>query len=131
MSTEESGAAAEIDAIIANAGDWRGPLLAELRSVILSAEPDVVEAIKWRKPSRPEGVATWMCEGNLCVADLLKRAVRLTFPKGAKLDDPTALFNARTDSATVRAIDFPEHARVDADGLRGLVRAAIAANREG
>lgn len=131
MSTDESGAAAEIDAIIANAGDWRGPLLAELRGVILSADPDVVEAIKWRKPSRPEGVATWMCDGNLCVADLLKRAVRLTFPKGAKLDDPTGLFNTRLDSATVRAIDFPEHARVDADGLRGLVRAAIEVNREG
>jgi len=129
MSTD-GDATTEIDAIIANAGDWRGPTLARLRRVITSADPDIVEAIKWRKPSKPEGVATWTRDGNVCMADLLKRAVRLTFPKGARIDDPAGLFNARLDSGTVRAIDVVEDSRIDDDALRELVRRAVAANRE-
>lgn len=128
MSTEN--ASAEIDAIVAGAGGWRGETLGRLRHVILSADPGIVEAIKWRKPSRPEGVATWMCTGNICVADLLKRAVRLTFPKGARIEDPARLFNARLDSSGVRAIDFFEDSRIDEDALRELVQRAVAVDRE-
>jgi hypothetical protein len=130
MSAQSGSAAAEIDAIIAAADGWRGSTLAELRRTILSADADIVEEIKWRKPSKPEGVATWVLDGNLCMADLLKNAVRLTFPKGAALDDPAGLFNARLDSGTVRAIDVAEGATIDADALRRLVSAAIAANRQ-
>jgi hypothetical protein len=120
----------EIDAIIAKVGGWRGAMLAELRRVILSADPDIVEEIKWRKPSKPEGVATWMCDGNICMADLLKRAVRLTFPKGALVDDPTKVFNTRLDSNSVRAVDFFEDSRVDESALRRLIQQAVAVNRE-
>jgi len=126
----DTGAADEIDAIIANIDGWRGATLAELRRVILSADPGIVEAVKWKKPSKPEGVATWMSEGNLCMADVLKSAVRLTFPQGACLDDPTKLFNTRLDSTSVRAIDVFENVRLDEDALRGIVQRAVAANRE-
>jgi hypothetical protein len=118
-----------IDQIIANTGGWRGARLAELRRVILSADPGIEEEIKWRKPSRPEGVATWVYGGNICMADLLKNAVRLTFPKGARVDDPGHLFNTRLDSSAVRAIDSFEDSDVDADALRELVRRAIKLNR--
>ncbi|GAA1962412.1 DUF1801 domain-containing protein [Microbacterium deminutum] len=131
MSSDDSSAAQEIDAIIANAGGWRAATLAQLRRVILSADGEIVEEIKWRKPSKPEGVATWVCQGNICMADLLKSAVRLTFPKGARLDDPTSLFNTRLDSATVRAIDYLEDSPVDDASLRRLITQAVAANRGG
>lgn len=129
MSTDEIPAADEIDAIIANATDWRGAKLEHLRSVILSADADIVEEIKWRKPSRPEGVATWVCQGNLCMADMLKNAVRLTFPKGAQVDDPTKLFNTRLDSKTVRAVDFFEDSSIDDPALKLVIQSAVAVNR--
>ena len=119
----------EIDAIIAGTGGWRGAALTQLRRIILSADADIAEEIKWRKPSRPEGVATWVCQGNICVADLLKSAVRLTFPKGARIDDPALLFNARLDSGSVRAIDYVEGAPIEDEPLRELVRRAVAINR--
>jgi hypothetical protein len=129
MSTDEASAAKEIDAIITAAVGWRGATLAELRRVIVAASPDVVEDIKWKKPSRPEGVATWVCDGNLCTADILKNAVRLTFPKGARVEDPDGLFNTRLDSNSVRAVDFFENVTIDEDALRGVVQRAIAVNR--
>ncbi|MCU1420429.1 MAG: hypothetical protein JWN36_80 [Microbacteriaceae bacterium] len=131
MSTDDTSAPREIDAIIESAGGWRGETLARLRRVILSADPGIVEQIKWRKPSKPEGVATWVSDGNICMADLLKNAVRLTFPRGARVDDPAKLFNTRLDSKTVRAIDVAEGAPVDERALRELIRSAIAANAEG
>lgn len=127
MSTEN--ASAEIDAIIASATGWRGETLAALRRVILSADPQIVEEIKWRKPSKPEGVATWVLDGNLCMADLLKNAVRLTFPKGAKVADPSKVFNTRLDSNAVRAVDYFEDSNIDEGALRQIVRGAIAVNR--
>lgn len=127
----DDSVAAEIDAIITQAGGWRGETLARLRRVIVEADPEIVEAIKWRKPSRPEGVATWMLEGNICVADVLKNAVRLTFPKGTRIADPDGLFNARLDSSGVRAIDYAQGAAVDDAALERLVQRAVAANREG
>jgi hypothetical protein len=126
----DTQAAHEIDAIIADLHDWRGATLAELRRIILSADPSIVEAVKWKKPSKPEGVATWVSEGNLCMADVLKSAVRLTFPQGARLDDPAKLFNTRLDSKSVRAIDVFENAQLDEDPLRRLVQQAVVANRE-
>ena len=126
----DTQAAHEIDAIIADIHDWRGATLAELRRIILSADPSIVEAVKWKKPSKPEGVATWVSEGNLCMADVLKSAVRLTFPQGARLDDPAKLFNTRLDSKSVRAIDVFEDVELDEDALRRLMQQAVAANRE-
>ena len=131
MSVAEGSAPIEIDEIIANVGGWRAATLTRLRRIILSANADVVEEIKWRKPSKPEGVATWVCDGNVCMADLLKSAVRLTFPKGARLDDPAALFNSRLNSSAVRAIDFFEDSRIHDGALRQLVDQAITMNRHG
>jgi hypothetical protein len=131
MTGDARTASDEIDAIIANDGSWRAGTLAELRRVILSADPEISEEIKWRKPSKPEGVATWVCEGNVCMADLLKNAVRLTFPKGARLDDPGSLFNARLTGDSIRAIDVTQNVRLDDDALRALVQHAVEANREG
>jgi hypothetical protein len=129
MSTDNVTAADEIDTIIANAGGWRAETLTELRGVILSADADTVEEIKWRKPSKPEGVATWVNHGNICMADLLKNAVRLTFPKGARVDDPAKVFNTRLDSNSVRAVDFFKDSSIDAVALRELVQRAIDVNR--
>jgi hypothetical protein len=115
----------QIDDIIAMHPDWRGQRLAQLRRVILDAAPGIEEDVKWKKPSRPEGVAVWTRGGNLCMADVLKKAVRLTFPNGASLDDPAGLFNTRLDSKTVRAIDFAEGDVVDEAGLQALIAGAI------
>jgi hypothetical protein len=117
--------AEQIDDIIAMHPDWRGERLAQLRQVILSAAPGIGEDVKWKKPSRPEGVAVWTYGGNICMADVLKRAIRLTFPKGASLDDPAGLFNTRLDSKTVRAIDFAEGDVVREAALQALIVEAI------
>ena len=99
--------------------------------MITGADADIVEEIKWRKPSKPEGVATWVCEGNVCMADVLKSAVRLTFPQGVRIADPDGLFNARLDGTTVRAIDFFEDSQIDDAALGRLIRRAVTVNREG
>jgi hypothetical protein len=125
---EQLSASAQIDAIIEKAGGWRGAALVRLRALINQADPAVVEEVKWKKPSRPEGVPVWSCEGIVCVADTLKNAVRLTFPKGAKLTDPTRLFNTRLESKTMRAIDFREGEAVDESALVALVAEAVVLN---
>src|SRR5215475_6522856 len=121
-------ASQEIDAIIGNSGDWHGEMLSQLRGIILSAGPAVVEEVKWKKPSRPEGVAVWSLEGNVCIGEMLKNAVRLTFPKGAQLKDPKKLFNARLDSGSVRAVDFRDGEKVPAAALQALIREAVSLN---
>jgi len=118
----------QIDAIIAKSGDWRGATLAQLRAIVKRADPDVLEEVKWRKPSRPEGVPVWSHGGILCVADTLKNAVRLTFPKGARIIDGKELFNARLDSKSVRAIDFREGEAIDEASLKALIRNAAELN---
>ena len=123
-----ASASREIDDIIAKTNDWRGDKLSHLRALIKEADPAVVEEVKWKKPSRPEGVPVWSHDGNLCVADLLKNAVRLTFPNGAQLKDPTKLFNTRLDSKTIRAIDFGEGAAVDGAALKALILEAVRLN---
>lgn len=125
---EDRSTAQQIDDIIKQASDWQGEKLAQLRAIIIAADPAVVEEVKWKKPSRPEGVPVWSHDGTICVADLLKNAVRLTFPKGARLRDPEQLFNARLDSNTVRAIDFHMGDTVDDGVLRALLLDAVALN---
>jgi hypothetical protein len=109
-------------------GDWRGKMLARLRALIVAADPGVSEEVKWKKPSRPEGVPVWSHDGNICVADILKSAVRLTFPKGAALKDPQQLFNARLDSTAVRAIDFYDGDTVPEAALTALILEAVGLN---
>ena len=121
MSTTTKSSKAEIDAIIEDVRDWRGETLARLRTLINKADPDIVEEVKWRKPSRPEGVPVWSHDGILCIGETLKNAVRLTFPKGAQLKDPKKLFNTRLDSNSVRAIDFREGVKVDEAALKALI----------
>ncbi len=121
-------AAQQIDAIIKETGGWRGQRLSELRALIKKADPVIVEEVKWKKPSRPAGVPVWSHDGIVCVADTLKNAVRLTFPKGAQVKDPKRLFNARLDSRTVRAIDFHEDDTLDQAALALLIRAAAGLN---
>ncbi len=118
----------EVDAIITSSGDWRGETLAHLRSIVLSADSAVVEEVKWKKPSKPEGVPVWSLEGIVCIGETLKSAVRLTFPKGVQIDDQNKLFNARLDSRSVRAIDFREGEKVAEAALRVLIVQAVGLN---
>ncbi|MGW5240095.1 DUF1801 domain-containing protein [Monashia sp. NPDC004114] len=120
--------AEEVDAIISKADDWRGELLSRVREVVLAADPAINEDVKWRKPSRPEGVPVWSADGIVCIGEMLKNAVRLTFPKGAQLKDPKQLFNARLDSKSVRAIDFREGERLPVAAVKALVREAVRLN---
>jgi len=127
-SPKEKSAPQQIDDIIKAQDDWRGRKLAQLRAVIKKADPAIVEEVKWKKPSRPEGVPVWSHDGNVCIADILKNAVRLTFPKGAQVKDPKKLFNTRLDSKTVRAIDFFEGAKVNEAALKALILDAVRVN---
>jgi hypothetical protein len=124
----DRSASQEIDDIIKAADNWRGAMLAELRAIIKDADPDLIEEVKWKKPSKPEGVPVWSHDGILCTGEMLKNAVRLTFPKGAQLADPKKLFNTRLTGNTVRGIDFPEGATIDKAGVQGLIREAVQAN---
>ncbi len=118
----------EIDAIIQEQSDWRGKKLSQLRALIKKADPAVVEEVKWKKPSKPMGVPVWSHDGIICIADTLKNAVRLTFPKGAQMKDPKKLFNTRLESKTVRAIDFYKDDAVDEAALKALVLNAAGLN---
>ena len=118
----------QIDAIIKKLSGWRGERLSQLRALIQKADPAVVEEVKWKKPSRPEGVPVWSHGGIVCIGEGLKNAVRLTFPKGAQVKDPRKLFNTRLDSRTVRAIDFHESDSLDEAALKTLVLEAVRLN---
>ncbi len=120
----------EIDEIIKKTDDWRGKKLLQLRTIINDADSELVEEVKWKKPSKPEGVPVWSNAGILCIADTLKNAVRLTFPKGAHIKDPKKLFNTRLDSKTVRAIDFFENNPVDEAALKTLIQEAVKVNMQ-
>jgi hypothetical protein len=117
-----------IDGKIEALGDWRGRLLARIRKLIREADPDVVEEVKWRKPSNPSGVPTWSHAGIICTGEMYKDKVKLTFARGASLDDPSSLFNSSLDGGTRRAIDFREGDPVDEEALPGLVRQAVLFN---
>ena len=111
-----------IDARIEELGDWRGDMLARIRALIKEAEPDVVEEWKWR------GVPTWYSDGIICTGETYKKAVKLTFFKGASLDDPAGLFNSSLEGNTRRAIDIHEDEEIDAAALKDLIRAAVELN---
>jgi hypothetical protein len=124
-----NSASKEIDAIIRNSADWRGKALARLRGLVRAADPAMLEEVKWKKPSRPEGVPVWSHDGIVCIGEMLKNAVRLTFPKGAQLKDPRRLFNTRLDSKTVRAIDIHQDEAVNEAALKALILEAVRANK--
>jgi hypothetical protein len=108
--------------------DWRGRRLEQLRRLIREAVPDVVEEVKWRKPSNPDGVPTWNRDGMICTGEIYKDKVKLTFARGAVLPDPHRLFNSSLDGKVRRAIDIREDDRLDHAAFRDLVRAAAEAN---
>ena len=118
-----AGSATEqIDAKIAALGDWRGATLARVRALIHAADPDVVETVKWR------GVPVWEHAGILCTGEVYKTYVKLTFARGAALDDPSGLFNASLEGNARRAIDIPESAALDEAAFKALIRSAVALN---
>ena len=128
MSNAES-ASDLIDAKIESLADWRGAMLGKLRALIREADPEVVETVKWRKPSNPAGVPVWEHDGIICTGETYRDKVKLTFANGASIDDPRRLFNSSLDGNTRRAIDFAEGAEVDAAALKALVREAVSFNR--
>lgn len=111
--------------------DWREQALQRVRELIAEAEPEAVEEVKWRKPSSPGGVPVWSRDGIICTGETYKDKVKLTFVKGAALDDPTNLFNAGFGGSTRRAIDIHEGDELDADAFRSLVQAAADLNASG
>lgn len=117
-----------IDARIAALGDWRGEALARARALIREADPEVVETVKWRKPSSPLGVPVWEHGGILCTGEIYRDKVKLTFARGAALDDPEGLFNSSLEGKTRRAIDIKEGEAIDGGALKALIRAAVAEN---
>jgi hypothetical protein len=125
---DETDPSASIDATIADIGDWRGGRLAQVRALIHEALPDVVEEVKWRKPSNPNGVPTWTRDGIICTGEIYKDKVKLTFAKGASVADPDGLFNSSLDGKVRRAIDLREGDRLDEPAFKDLVRSAAALN---
>jgi len=121
-STKSESPSKLIDARIKELGDWRGKLLARLRALVKEADPEVVEKWKWR------GVPVWEHDGIICTGETYKAVVKLTFAKGAALDDPAGLFNSSLEGNTRRAIDFAESAKIDEKAFKALIRAAAALN---
>ena len=124
----EETPAALIDAKIAGLSDWRGEALARMRKLIREADPEVVETVKWRKPSNPGGVPVWEHTGILCTGEVYNGYVKLTFARGASLEDPARLFNAGSGGGTRRAIDIREGDAVDEEAFKALVREGVAQN---
>ena len=117
-----------IDARIEELGDWRGETLARIRKLIKDADAEVAEEVKWRKPSNMLGVPVWEHEGIICTGETYKDKVKLTFARGAALDDPAGLFNSSLEGGARRAIDFHEGDRIDEKAFKALVREAVALN---
>jgi hypothetical protein len=127
-STEQADSPSQlIDARIKELGDWRGKTLATVRALIKQADPEVVEEWKWRKPSNP-GVPVWSHHGPICTGETYKSVVKLTFFKGASLNDPSGLFNSSLGGNTRRAIDFREQDEIDEKAFVTLIRAAVSLN---
>jgi hypothetical protein len=126
-STEGQSPSELIDQRIAELDDWRGETLSRMRKLVHEADPDVVEELKWVKRTSP-GTPTWEHDGIICTGESYKSVVKLTFAKGASLEDPAKLFNASLEGNTRRAIDIHEGEEVDADAFKALVRAAVALN---
>ena len=128
MATLDTGASGRIDEKIRSLGDWRGAALAQVRRLIREADPDVVEEVKWVKPSNPMGVPTWSHAGIICTGETYKDKIKLTFARGASLADPKGLFNSSLDGGTRRAIDLREGEQLDPAAFKSLVKAAVAEN---
>jgi len=111
-----------------SSNDWRAETLDKVRGLIREADPNVVEERKWKKPSNPAGVPTWSDNGIICTGETYKDKVKLTFARGAALEDPSGLFNSSLDGGTRRAIDLREGETIDASAFKALVKAAVAAN---
>ena len=122
MEASTGNASQRIDTRIAELGDWRGKMLARVRKLIHQADPDVLEEVKWR------GVPVWSHDGIVCTGETYKNHVKMTFAKGASLDDPKGLFNSSLDGNTRRAIDLHEGDEIDEAALKALIRAAVALN---
>jgi hypothetical protein len=129
-SNEGQSASERIDETIAELGEWRGETLSRMRTLIKEADPDVVEEVKWVKPTNP-GTPTWSHDGIICTGETYKSVVKLTFAKGASLKDPAKLFNSSLEGNTRRAIDIHEGETVDAGAFKALIRAAVALNTSG
>jgi hypothetical protein len=121
-------ASEQIDERIRELGDWRGETLANVRRIIKEADPDVVEEWKWAKATSP-GTPVWSHDGGICTGESYKSVVKLTFFKGASLDDPSGLFNSSLEGKVRRAIDIREGEQLDEEALKDLVRAAVALNQ--
>jgi hypothetical protein len=130
VSTETQSASALIDERIADLGDWRAETLSRMRELIREADPEVVEEWKWAKATSP-GTPVWSHDGGICTGETYRSVVKLTFFKGASLDDPAKLFNSSLEGNTRRAIDIHEGEEVDADAFKALIRAAVALNTSG
>lgn len=123
-SNERASAEARITQTIAELGDWRGTTLSRIRTLIHEADPDVVEEVKWVKPSNPAGVPTWSHNGSICTGEIYQAKVKLTFANGAALEDSTKVFNSSLEAKTRRAIDIHEGEEIDAQAFMALVRGA-------
>lgn len=126
--TDQNSPSALIDAKLAGLGDWRGEVLARMRGLIREADPEVIEAVKWVKPSNPSGVPTWSHAGIICTGEVYQAYVKLTFAQGAALEDPAELFNAGFGGGTRRALDIREGETVDTAAFMALVNDAVALN---
>ena len=127
--SKEKSPSQQIDAIIKRAGGWHGDKLSQLRALVKKSDLEIVEEVKWKKPSNPMGVPVWSHDGIVCIGESLKNAVRLTFPNGARVRDPKGLFNTRLDSKTVRAIDFHMDDPIDEAALKALVVERVRLNK--
>lgn len=125
----DAGASEKITDRIAELGDWRGETLASIRQLIHDADPEIEEEWKWEKPSSP-GTPVWSHDGGVCTGESYKQVVKLTFFRGASLDDQAKLFNASLEGKTRRAIDLSEGEKLDATAFKALIRAAVDANAE-
>jgi hypothetical protein len=130
MAENETNASELIDQRISDLGDWRGKTLGKVRGIIKEADPDVVEEWKWAKATSP-GTPVWSHSGGICTGETYKSVVKLTFFKGAALNDPSGLFNSSLDGKVRRAIDIKEDDEIDEAALKNLVREAVALNLEG
>lgn len=120
----------ELDAQLDDLGDWRSKTLSQVRVLILEADPEAVEEVKWRKPSNPAGVPCWSHGGLICTGETYKDKVKITFPKGAKLQDKAGLFNASLEGNARRAIDLFEGDTLNARSFKALIKAAVALNTQ-
>jgi hypothetical protein len=130
MADDTTNASKLIDKKISELGDWRGTTLSKAREIIKGADPDIVEEWKWVKPTNP-GTPVWSHNGVVCTGETYKNVVKLTFFKGAALNDPSGLFNSSLDGKVRRAIDIKEDDKIDEGALKNLVREAVALNRKG